>query len=56
MPATSESQARFFRMVLAFKRGHKLTGLNKGTMAKIKDAAGSMSEQQVKDFTQTKKG
>lgn len=49
MPATSQSQQRFFGMVLAAKRG-KLPNAS----PEVQRAAGTMSEQDVKDFAATK--
>lgn len=50
MPATSDKQKHFMIMVKAYKAGHELKGISKGTRAAIREAAGSMSEKQVSDF------
>lgn len=49
MPAKSQSQQRFFGMVLAAKRGKKQTS------PAIAKAAKGMSAKSVKDFAQTKR-
>lgn len=55
MPATSEKQANFMRLVAYYKKHHSMPkGAGKAT-AKIKQAASSMSLQQITDFMHTKK-
>ena len=51
MPASSEKQKNYMKMALAVKHGKKLKGLNKGTMAKLRETAEGMSEASLHDFT-----
>ena len=49
MPAQSQSQANLARMALAHKAGHKLKGVSKAGMAKVRSMA-HMDESQLRDF------
>ena len=56
MPATSQSQANLFRLALAYKRhGVMPSGLSKATQGHIRQMAGSMSEDKLREFTHVKK-
>lgn len=47
MPSTSRKQQRFMGMTLAYKRGHK-----QKASAKVKKAARSMTEEQMRHFAE----
>lgn len=45
MPSKSDSQQKFFRIVLAYKKGE-----TDDVSQEVKDAAADMSEEQIRDF------
>jgi hypothetical protein len=55
MPAKNESQANWMRMSLAVKHGHELKGLRRGTMARLRETAKSMTDKQLRDFSHVAK-
>lgn len=56
MPAKSKAQHGIMGMARAYKAGKlKTSGLSKGLLNKVKQIAASMSDEQLSEFTSTKK-